>query len=109
MKKRYKSYKLDNRHVELEIEDLKSLTNEKLALRAHRDEVRAQISELTRQLEEIDQRIVQLEEHAEEQENRIIYLMKQQGKTEVVVARVRYYLSKDKTSLERELILPPRS
>ena len=109
MKKRYKSYKLDNRHVELEIEDLKSLTSEKVELKKQRDGIQAQISQLTKQRDEIDQRIVQLEEHEDEQEARIIYLMNQQDKTEVIVNRVRYYLSKDKTKLQRELILPPRS
>lgn len=109
MKKRYKSYKLDKRHVELEIEELKDIAARKVEVREERDKIQAEISELQRQLDNADKEIIELEQRADEQEQRIIYLMNQQGKAEVVVDRVRYYLSKDKTSLERELILPPRS
>lgn len=109
MKKRYKSYKLDNRHVELEIEELKGLMNEKVSLREESERVHAEILQLQNRLNEVNEQLADTDRKAAEQEERIIYLMKQQGKTEVVVSRVRYFLSKDRTSLERELILPSRS
>ena len=109
MKKRYKSYKLDNRHIELEIEELRDIVAQKLKIKSQRDEGNRELAALRQHLEALTEDITELDARISEQESRIIYLMIQQNKSEVIVDRVKYFLSPDKTALERELILPPRS